>query len=94
MARDSSVIEVTSKTDATCCTDVISSQAADASAGALVLCAEIMAFNGKAPEITNGRLAMLGFLAAVAAELATGEQPLGPRRIGQRPDKYLVQAAG
>lgn len=32
-----------------------------------------MAFDGKAPEITNGRLAMLGFLAAVAAELATGK---------------------
>lgn len=31
-----------------------------------------MAFNG-APEIANGRLAMLGFLAAVGAELATGE---------------------
>jgi hypothetical protein len=49
-----------------------------------MLCAEIMAFNGKAPEITNGRLAMLGFLAAVAAELATGEQPPDLRRIGQR----------
>ncbi len=43
-----------------------------------------MAFNGKAPEITNGRLAMLGFLAAVAAELATGEQKFHPYRSGQR----------
>lgn len=33
---------------------------------------EVMAFNG-APEIANGRLAMLGFLAAVGAEVATGE---------------------
>eukprot|EP00798_Chlamydomonas_sp_ICE-L_P016508 gene16508-biopygen25447 len=32
-----------------------------------------MDFGGKAPEITNGRLAMLGFIAALGAELATGE---------------------
>ena len=32
-----------------------------------------MAFDGRAPERTNGRLAMLGFVAAMAAELATGK---------------------
>lgn len=32
-----------------------------------------MAFSGAAPEITNGRLAMLGFVAAVGAELSSGE---------------------
>ena len=32
-----------------------------------------MAFSGKAPELVNGRLAMMGFVAAAAAELATGE---------------------
>ena len=32
-----------------------------------------MAFNGSAPEITNARLAMLGFAAALGAELASGE---------------------
>lgn len=34
---------------------------------------EVMGFNGAAPELINGRLAMLGFVAAVGAELATGE---------------------
>jgi hypothetical protein len=32
-----------------------------------------MAFSGPAPEVINGRLAMLGFLAAVGAELSSGE---------------------
>lgn len=32
-----------------------------------------MAFSGPAPEIVNSRLAMLGFVAAVGAELATGK---------------------
>jgi hypothetical protein len=35
-----------------------------------------MAFSGQAPELINGRLAMMGFLAAAAAELATGESVL------------------
>jgi hypothetical protein len=34
---------------------------------------DVMAFSGAAPEITNGRLAMLGFVSAVAAELSSGE---------------------
>jgi hypothetical protein len=32
-----------------------------------------MAFSGSAPEIINGRLAMLGFLAAMGAEFASQE---------------------
>lgn len=33
---------------------------------------EIMGFAGAAPEITNARLAMVGLIAAAAAEVATG----------------------
>lgn len=33
----------------------------------------LMAFDGPAPEIVNGRLAMLGFVAALGAELSSGE---------------------
>eukprot|EP00200_Dunaliella_tertiolecta_P002897 CAMPEP_0202348308 /NCGR_PEP_ID=MMETSP1126-20121109/6294_1 /ASSEMBLY_ACC=CAM_ASM_000457 /TAXON_ID=3047 /ORGANISM="Dunaliella tertiolecta, Strain CCMP1320" /LENGTH=183 /DNA_ID=CAMNT_0048939977 /DNA_START=60 /DNA_END=611 /DNA_ORIENTATION=- len=36
---------------------------------------EVMGFSG-APEIINGRLAMLGFVAALGAELSTGESVL------------------
>lgn len=36
--------------------------------------AELMAFAGPAPETINGRLAMLGFVAAVGAELSTGQR--------------------
>lgn len=32
-----------------------------------------MAFSGPLPERVNGRMAMIGFLAAVGAELSTGE---------------------
>jgi hypothetical protein len=32
-----------------------------------------MAFAGPAPELINGRLAMLGFVAALGAELSSGE---------------------
>lgn len=34
---------------------------------------DIFAFGGPAPETINGRLAMLGFVAALGVELATGE---------------------
>lgn len=34
---------------------------------------EAMAFSGQAPEIINGRLAMLGFVAALGAELSSQE---------------------
>ena len=36
---------------------------------------ELMNFGGMAPEITNGRLAMLGFVAALGAELSS-QQPV------------------
>ena len=38
--------------------------------------ADVMAFSGPAPEIINGRLAMLGFVAAAAAEVRTDETVL------------------
>lgn len=34
---------------------------------------DLMAFEGFAPEVINGRLAMLGFVAAVGAEITTGQ---------------------
>lgn len=34
---------------------------------------DLMAFSGPAPEVINGRLAMLAFVAAVGAELSSGE---------------------
>lgn len=45
--------------------------------------ADVMNFGGSAPEITNGRLAMIGFLAAVGAELSSGESVL--RQLGDEP---------
>jgi hypothetical protein len=42
-----------------------------------------MAFSGPAPELINGRLAMLAFVAAVGAELSTGESVL--RQFGEAP---------
>lgn len=33
----------------------------------------LMAFDGAAPELINGRLAMVGFLAALGAEVSSGE---------------------
>ncbi len=39
----------------------------------LLRCTDVMNFNGIAPELINGRLAMVGFLAAVGAELSSGE---------------------
>lgn len=35
--------------------------------------ADLMAFSGPAPEIINGRLAMLAFVSALFAELSSGE---------------------
>ncbi|GFH18033.1 chloroplast carotene biosynthesis related protein [Haematococcus lacustris] len=43
---------------------------------------EVMAFNG-APEIINGRLSMFGFVAALGAELSSGESVL--RQITEAP---------
>eukprot|EP00798_Chlamydomonas_sp_ICE-L_P015057 gene15057-biopygen24105 len=44
---------------------------------------DVMNFGGAAPEITNGRLAMVGFVAALGAELSSGESVL--RQIGDEP---------
>lgn len=44
---------------------------------------DIMAFSGPAPEIINSRLAMLGFVAAVGAELSSGEPVL--KQLGDEP---------
>lgn len=52
------------------------------SAGQLSI-ADVMAFSGPAPEIVNGRLAMLGFVAALAAELRTDETVA--RQLSQEP---------
>jgi hypothetical protein len=34
---------------------------------------DVMAFSGPGPEVINGRLSMIGFVAAVGAELSSGE---------------------
>ena len=47
--------------------------------------ADVMNFDGIAPELVNGRLAMLGFLAAVGAEISSGEVETffrGPHQTG------------
>ncbi len=44
---------------------------------------DVMNFGGAVPEITNGRLAMLGFVAALGAELSSGQSVL--RQIGDEP---------
>lgn len=52
-----------------------------------VTLSDSMAFKGAAPEITNGRLAMVGFVAALFAEISTGlpvtgQLELAPAAIG------------
>lgn len=44
---------------------------------------QLMAFSGPAPELINGRLSMLAFVAALGAELASGEPVL--RQLGEEP---------
>jgi hypothetical protein len=44
---------------------------------------QLMAFSGPAPELINGRLAMLAFVAALGAELSTGESVL--RQLSEEP---------
>ena len=44
-----------------------------------------MGFSGPAPEAINGRLAMLGFIAAVAAELSSGQSVLAQLRDAPTP---------
>ena len=51
---------------------------------------EIMAVSGPAPEALNGRLCMLGLLAGVAAELATGKSV--PEQFSQEPTLVVATA--
>ncbi len=51
-----------------------------------------MNFNGIAPELINGRLAMVGFLAAVGAELSSGELCFEPFTLN--PSKTNNQESG
>merc|ERR1712094_103155 len=52
---------------------------------------DAMAFAGPAPEIINGRLAMLGFIAALGAEAASGETVF--QQIGDAEPSILFAAA-
>ncbi|EFJ51716.1 hypothetical protein VOLCADRAFT_103348 [Volvox carteri f. nagariensis] len=47
--------------------------AAKQGSSTLLSFSDVMSFSGTAPEIVNGRLAMLGFVSAIAAELVSGE---------------------
>ena len=51
---------------------------------------ELMAFSGPAPELINGRLAMLAFVAALGAELSTGESVL--RQLADEPTGAVLAA--
>ena len=48
-------------------------------------------FAGSGPEIMNGRLAMLGFVAAAGAEIATGEPVY--QQFGEAPAPILLTIA-
>jgi len=50
-----------------------------------------MAFSGPAPELINGRLAMLAVVAAIGAELSTGESVL--RQLASAPATIGLAAA-
>ncbi len=52
---------------------------------------ELMAFAGPAPELINGRLAMLAFVSALAAELASGESVL--KQWADEPTGVLLGAS-
>lgn len=47
-----------------------------------------MRFDGPAPEVINGRLAMLGFVAAIGAEISTGESLFS--QISEAPTGILL----
>lgn len=49
-----------------------------------------MAFSGPAPELINGRLAMLGIFAAIFAELSSGESVL--RQFADEPTGIILAA--
>lgn len=49
---------------------------------------QLMAFSGPAPELINGRLAMLAFVAALGAELSTGESVF--RQLADEPTGVIL----
>ena len=49
---------------------------------------QLMAFSGPAPEVVNGRLAMLGVVAALAAEFASGESVL--KQLADEPTGIFI----
>jgi succinate dehydrogenase hydrophobic anchor subunit len=49
---------------------------------------DVMAFSGSVPEITNGRLAMIGVIAALGAEFASGESVL--RQLADEPTGIIL----
>ncbi|GBF92647.1 hypothetical protein Rsub_05016 [Raphidocelis subcapitata] len=57
-------------------------------APAAVSFGNLMAFSGPAPEIINGRLAMLGVVAALAAEFSSGESVL--KQLGEEPTGIVL----
>ena len=58
--------------------------------GMLLSIADVMNFDGIAPELVNGRLAMLGFLAAVGAEISSGAVWMSPALIILEPSLYVA----
>ena len=64
--------------------------------GEVLSLGELMAFSGPAPELINGRLAMLAFIAALGAELSSGEGVLrqfAEEPTGERPPLAADSAA-
>ena len=49
---------------------------------------DLMAFSGPAPELVNGRLAMLAVVAAIGAELSSGETVL--RQLADEPTAIML----
>ena len=62
-----------------------------AAASAAPSLTDVMAFSGPGPEVINGRLAMLGFVAAVAAEFASGEFRIIPHGISRCHTKTMAE---
>ncbi|PSC76290.1 integral membrane Yip1-family isoform B [Micractinium conductrix] len=58
--------------------------------GSSLTIGQLMAFSGPAPELVNGRLAMIGVVAALAAELSSGESVL--RQFADEPTGVLLTA--
>jgi len=58
--------------------------------GSALSLGDAMAFAGPAPELINGRLAMLAFVAAAAAEVSSGESML--RQLADQPTLIVLSA--